>query len=248
MTDKQRDEIDYEARMILQQQTSRLRALEDLEKQRIERYNSRSTMAKFMQDPKAEGTEHTIQLHRAGIFWYLNDLLKTVSDLHASQQQIRLSRQLEKAKSTFHHVPEGATNKRTPSGNMTATALNNEESSSSTHQGNVNQTLSPQLQTELENENNALLDELELSLDKAKSAEKSMYEISQLQSELATHLSSQSDMIQNLLENASQTSADVTAANKQLTSSGQRNRLASKIIIYTSVILALLLLFYDAWL
>lgn len=236
MTDKQRDEIDYEARMILQQQKSRLRALEDLEKQRIEKYSARSAMSKFMEDLRTEGTNKTVQLHRAGMFWYLNDLLKEVSDFHAAQQQIRLSRQLEKAKSTFHHVPESHATK--------AAFLDEQPDALPTN----TQQFSPELQMELENENNALLDELQVSLDKARSAEKSMYEISQLQTDLANHLTTQNEMIENLLENAFQTSEDVTAANQQLTSAGKRNRIASKIIIYASVIIGLLLLFYDTWL
>lgn len=221
--------------MILQQQKSRLRALEDLEKQRIEKYSSRSAMSKFMEDLKTEGTNKTVQLHRAGIFWYLNDLLKDVSDFHAAQQQIRLSRQLEKAKSTFHHVPES---------HSTKAAFTDEQKEAVAN----TQQFSPELQMELENENNALLDELQVSLDKARSAEKSMYEISQLQTDLANHLTTQNEMIENLLENAFQTSEDVTAANQQLTSAGKRNRIASKIIIYASVIIGLLLLFYDTWL
>jgi syntaxin 18 len=237
MTDKQRDEIDYEARMILQQQKSRLRALEDLEKQRIEKYSARSAMSKFMEDLRTEGTNKTVQLHRAGIFWYLNDLLKEVSDFHAAQQQIRLSRQLEKAKSTFHHVPESHSTK----------AAVVDEQNQAVKTTNTEQ-FSAELQMELENENNALLDELQVSLDKARSAEKSMYEISQLQTDLANHLTTQNEMIENLLENAFQTSEDVTAANQQLTSAGKRNRIASKIIIYASVIIGLLLLFYDTWL
>uniref|UniRef100_A0A060T1P7 ARAD1C22396p n=1 Tax=Blastobotrys adeninivorans TaxID=409370 RepID=A0A060T1P7_BLAAD len=236
MTDAQRDEVDFETRRIIQQQMARVRQLEELEKERIRRYSNRSALQKFLADPVAQGTNESITLHRQGMLWYLNDKLKTVSDIHASQQHVRLSRQLEKSKSSFHHLPDRP--RRPAQVSMDERERENETTDDID--------LSPEMRQELENENNALLEELEQSLDKARQAEKSMNEIAQLQTDLAVHLSTQNDMIQNLMDNAEQTAIEVSSANKQLTSAGARNRLASKIIIYASLIIGLILLIYDS--
>lgn len=236
MTDAQRDEVDFETRRIIQQQMARVRQLEELEKERIRRYSNRSALQKFLADPVAQGTNESMTLHRQGMLWYLNDKLKTVSDIHASQQHVRLSRQVEKSKSSFHHLPDRP---RRPAQSFAA----DEQERGNEATDDID--LSPEMRQELENENNALLEELEQSLDKARQAEKSMNEIAQLQTDLAVHLSTQNDMIQNLMDNAEQTAIEVSSANKQLTSAGTRNRIASKIIIYASLIIGLILLMYD---
>ncbi|ANB15691.1 hypothetical protein AWJ20_3330 [Sugiyamaella lignohabitans] len=245
LTDNQRDEIDYETRLILQRQMGRLRALEELEKRRIENSHSASRVAKFLRDPKKEGIDTTIKLHRAGMFWYLNDLLKTVSDTHAAQQEIRLSRQLAKSKSTFH-TPQNPLNTWDKKENF-ETNISNVAHDTPEH-SKPSLELSPQQVQLLEQENSSLLEELEVTHDKVKQAEQSMYEIAELQTSLATHLSSQNTKIQSLMDDAFKTSSDVSAANEQLASARSRNRRASKIIIYSSVSLGLVLLFYDAML
>lgn len=227
LTDKQRDEIDYEMRMILQQQMTQIRQLEDLEKQRVEKHELRSGLAKFLADPKSEGTNKTIELHRAGIFWFLNDHLKTVSQMHAQQQELRLRRQLDKSRSNFAHPK------------IKPLVTHEYEQEQLTSQ------LPPEQLLELESESNALLNELEQSLARAQSAEKALLEISQLQTNLAMHLASQNDRIQTLLEDAFQTSIDVSSANRQLESARTRNRRASKMIVYASLIISFVLLFYD---
>jgi syntaxin 18 len=235
LSDKQRDEIDYEARMILQQQLNQIRALEDLEKERVNKHKGRSGLAKFLADPKIEGTDKTVELHRAGVFWFLNDRLKSVSQMHAQQQELRLRRQVDKSKAVYglqHAVHSNGHN-------VKPIVLAEYEQNRLAAQLPQDQLL------ELESENNALLNELEQSLKQAQTAEKALYEISQLQTNLATHLASQNDRIQTLLEDAFQTSIDVSAANRQLESARTRNRRASKMIVYSSLIISIILLFYD---
>jgi syntaxin 18 len=232
LTDKQRDEIDYETRLIIQQQMNRLRSLEEREKQRLARVNKGPMIARFLRDPRKEGIEKTLELHRAGMFWYLNEILRSVSQMHASQQEIRLSRQLEKSKSSLHHIPRTVVHRKLD-------GVPEEPAQMETQQLDA-----VQIQ-ELVSENNAILEELEVTHDKVKQAEKSMYEISELQTNLAAHLATQNDKIHGLLEDAFRTSSDVSAANEQLASARKRNRRASKIIIYSSVSFGLILLFYD---
>ena len=250
LTDKQRDEIDYETKMIIQQTMMKIRSLEDLEKERLERESKKGgAFSSFFVDVKQEEINKTIALHRAGILWSLNDSLKDVSARYSAQQEIRLSRQMEKSKSMLHNVDESTSLATTNTLRAQAKLPLNPYTSGEAGDNELPEILrdlSPQQITELESENNALLDELELSLNKAQAAEKSLYEISQIQSQLASHLSTQNEMIEDLLNDAFQVHDDITSANQQLESAKTRNKRASKIIIYVSLFFAFLLLFYDA--
>lgn len=219
----------------------RIRSLEDLEKERLSR-EAKNTggFSSFFVDVRKEQISKTTALHRAGILWNLNDRLKEVSARHSAQQEIRLSRQVEKSKSMLHNVGDDTSLLRDLK-NPTVTSNFNLEELPETLRD-----LTPQQITELETENNELLDELEQSLNKAKAAEKSLYEISQIQSQLATHLSTQNEMIEDLLGDAFQVHDNVTSANQQLENAKTRNKRASKLIIYISALFALILLFFDA--
>lgn len=236
LTEKQRDDIDYETRMIIQSQAGRIRQLESLEKARQEKHESKTALSKLLSNPQEEGISKTIGLHRNGIFWYLNNELKTVSDLHASQQEIRLSRQLDRVK----------TNKLSSGAAASLPSVLQEEFQDDNQNQGQDQQLSAEQIQELEQESNALLEELELTHDKVMNAQRSMQEISELQTSLSTHLSTQSDRIQSLLDDAFQTHIDISAANDQLSSAKTRNRRASKMIIWASLIIAIILLINDA--
>lgn len=245
LTDKQRDDIDYETKMIIQQTMMRIRSLEDLERERLNKQSKNlGGISSFFVDIKQEEMKKTTALHRAGVLWFLNDKLKQVSDRHSAQQEIRLSRQVEKSKSMLHNVDENNTlsslREFKPKKPLTANHYTEQELPE------VLKHLTPQQITQLEAENNELLDELELSLNKAKAAEKSLYEISQIQSQLATHLSTQNEMIESLLDDAFQVHDDVNRGNQQLESAQTRNRRTSKIIISLSIFFAFILLFFDA--
>ena len=245
LTDKQRDDIDYETKMIIQQTLMRIRSLEDLERERLNKEaKNAGGISSFFVDMKQEEMKKTTTLHRAGMLWFLNDKLKRVSDRHSAQQEIRLSRQVEKTKSMLHNVGEETPlsslrdfkpKRHSPENHYTENEL-----------PEVLRDLTPQQITQLETENNELLNELELSLNKAKAAEKSLYEISQIQSQLATHLSTQNEMIESLLDDAFQVHDDVSRGNQQLESAKTRNRRTSKIIISLSIFFAFILLFFDA--
>ncbi|CAH2355651.1 syntaxin Ufe1p [[Candida] railenensis] len=73
----------------------------------------------------------------------------------------------------------------------------------------------------------------------------SMMDIVKLQAELTFQLESQSEQIENLLDNQGQIELDVKMGNKSLTNATSRNKTGSRIIITTSIVVALLILFLD---
>ncbi len=82
--------------------------------------------------------------------------------------------------------------------------------------------LPPNLQQLFESENSSLLAHYNTTLSKIAQAEKSLLEISSLQSTLLTHLSTQGEMIEQLVQDAQGTGEDVRRGNRELKRAGER--------------------------
>ncbi|KAK9475215.1 uncharacterized protein V1510DRAFT_410359 [Dipodascopsis tothii] len=231
LTDKQRDEIDFEAKMIIQQSVRRVRKLEQLEALRLKKLESASTISKFMRDSKQENISQTLALHRKGVTQFLNQKLKEVSEIQTEQQEIRLLRQKEKTMSALDKLPKNANRY------ISSSAPDEEK--------RLMSTIGPEMLQELQIENNNLLEEFESTLDKAREAEKALYEISSLQSELTAHLLSQSELTHQLYDDAVQSNLDVANANTQLQNARKKNRMASRLIIFLALFASFFLLFVD---
>lgn len=245
MTDKQRDEVDYETKAAIQNITRKIRALERWEEERQTRNSAGQSggwITSLMKDPLQEGVENTVGKHRDAVLWYLNDRLRSVSELQQSQQETRVNRQLEKSRSMMHNVRKEGGFKGANAGIKGVGAGADDEK---TDFSSLGSDIAPELLQQLESEHAELLDELQGKLGKVHEAEKSLYEIAEMQNELTMHLAAQTDKIQQLMNDANQTSVDVGDANKNLESAKSRNRKASRMIIGVSLFLALLLLFYD---
>lgn len=247
MTDKQRDEVDYETKSAVQNLTRKIRALEkwtDDEKRRKTEQKG-GFLSALMKDELQEGVENTQQQHRDAVLWYLNDRLRAVSEMQQTMQEQRLARERERVMSR-NNVVVGSRGGGLggPDRSVENPAL--DEKKTSEDQGSkFDSSISPEMIQQLESEHAELLDSLQGKLGKVHEAEKSLYEISEMQNELTMHLASQTEKIQSLINDANQTSVDVGDANKNLESAKSRNRKASRMIIGISLFLAFLLLFYD---
>ncbi|KAK9320983.1 hypothetical protein V1517DRAFT_187417 [Lipomyces orientalis] len=239
LTNVQRDEIDYESRMILQQCLTRVRRLESLESKRQHELDNITSLARFFRDPKEDARNAMLGLHRRGVTQFLNYLLTKTSELQTELQEVRVSREAERAKSMLNSRTAGVQSKI--SGIITVEQM----LAQAEQQDEPRLEDNPALLQQLEQENAALLAEFQETLEQTQHAEKSLYEIAALQGELEMHLAHQSEMTQQLYDEAVQTMGDVRNANTQLQTARKRNRIASKIIIFISLFLALFLLFVD---
>lgn len=233
------EEVDVYTREIITSLMTRIRQLEGQEKHSMDvELNSGSALMKFVKfaDPKVEQSRRTLNLHRNGMLCYLNDTLKAVSDTHAEQNRLRIQREMHKTKSTLQYVPAAERDN----------VMQFEREVQSAEDNELRDLLGKDLLLELESENSALLEEMQVTQDKVRQAEKSMMEIAELQTQMAAHLSSQNDMIRSLMEDAQTTTEQVGAANVQLSQARKRNRFASKIIIVVSLFLGTVLLILDA--
>lgn len=240
MTDKQRDEVDYETRSALQNLTRKIRALEKWTEDEKRKKNEQKGgfLSSLMKDELREGVEKTQEQHRDAVLWFLNDRLRAVSEMQQLMQEQRLARERERVMSRNNMVGSRGVIKDTEGNAALEKSATNEKSS-------FDSSISPEMIQQLESEHAELLDSLQGKLGKVHEAEKSLYEISEMQNELTMHLASQSEKIQSLINDANQTSIDVGDANKNLESAKSRNRRASRMIIGISLFLAFLLLFYD---
>lgn len=141
-------------------------------------------------------------------------------------------------------VPTASISKPSSASRASATASMGEEPQ--THQdSNGNVTLSNEQMQQFASENDTLLSSLNSTLTSVLSAEKSLNEISQLQSSLVSHLAAQTETIEQLYDDAMGTVADLGKANEQLKKAKQRGKEGRLYLIVFLVIASLALLFVD---
>ena len=105
--------------------------------------------------------------------------------------------------------------------------------------------LSPAQIQQFESENNTLLEHMQSQLTSVLSAEKSLLEISQLQSELVQHLVQQTDMTDRLYDEAVGSVGDVGKANEQLRKARKRGEEGRLFLIVFLIGASMALLFLN---
>lgn len=227
MSEAERDEFDYSMRQLVQREQRRVRALEDREQQRVQELAAKqsSFAARWLSDPETEGIEQTLAEHRRGMFFYLNMQLQNVSQSLGDLQSVRLARGhgQTKKKEDALAIPDLPSIPHTPS-----------------EKPSVNESEPHMLL--VQEEHNTLLEDLNATLAKAQSAEQSMREIGELQSELNQHLATQTSQLNSLTSDAFRTTSHVSSANTQLERSKKKSKQASRVIIMSSLATGIFLL------
>lgn len=103
---------------------------------------------------------------------------------------------------------------------------------------------SEQLQL-LQSENSEILDAKLEDLAKVEQISRSVVEIAQLESQLAAHLTVQSENINNLVNEHDLTEVDIVEGNKILKKAKSKGNYASKVVMFTACLLGFIILFYD---
>ena len=110
MTDKERDEIDYEANAIIRQTMNQVKVMEHNEQgklrfyvvevivERRARIEKSGFLERLMTTPEEEARNTLLSTHRGAVSWYLSKKLKEASDIQRYQQEVRLQREVEKSK------------------------------------------------------------------------------------------------------------------------------------------------------
>ncbi|KAI7870526.1 hypothetical protein BDF14DRAFT_1720542 [Spinellus fusiger] len=240
LTDKERDEIDFQAKLIIRQCIDRIKDLEQAEAMRQKAVSSRPTsrlVSLFYTVLPHSSTEDILGIHRSSMTWLLNKRLVEASQLQKQLQQVHLKRELEKSENKLFQsiasTKSTVTDTWSPSETQTLeTPLFEEELSQE------------QLQL-LEQENATMLENLNTTLNQVHSAEKALMEISTLQSQLANHLAVQTLQTERLYGDSVATTERVEQGNLQLIKTRENNRGTRKFMLIFLLGASLVLLFLD---
>ncbi|PSS10802.1 hypothetical protein M430DRAFT_44936 [Amorphotheca resinae ATCC 22711] len=267
LTDRQKEEIDAETKQLLRELNASIRNLADAEqlRQNTETTLTRKKYARLglgaLGSWAAGGVGHTksheqeldeakasaISMHRESVLWYLRQKLQECGSFQASMMEKRIMREVEKnrsvlAKSRRGPVPElsGLSDAPVPPATYPGAAAAHME----TPQYNPEQELTPEQIQMFEKENQDMLKHYESTLDQVRTAEKSLVEISELQTQLVNNLATQSAHIDQLVADSVTTAENVGGGNKQLKKAAERKSTA-KYVFYASCGLSLFLVVWD---
>ncbi|KAI8343884.1 hypothetical protein BC941DRAFT_648 [Chlamydoabsidia padenii] len=214
-------------------------------------------------------TEDILSIHRGNMIWLLNKLLMDVSKLQKGQQEIRLTRELEKSENHLFNNATTLNNVSSPSSSLglnwkpskstDITTSHTESSSSSSPLTSTmgwmedihedmdafEQQLSQEQMQQLEKENESMLEEMNTTLNQVRQAEKALMEISTLQTQLTNHLAVQTMQTDRLYGDSLATTERVEQGNLQLLQAKERNRGTRKFMLIFLLGASLVLLFLD---
>ncbi|WRT69085.1 uncharacterized protein IL334_006068 [Kwoniella shivajii] len=282
LTDRERDEIDLRARMILRRCKERVNALEISEHARKSKTPSTSSakatvlsfLPSLLPSESSSSFPPLINAHRASVLWTLNDYLARLTSTVSDLQEERSKRREERSKtlgsgasieaSRMNNLAQSqskSVNHKIPDGIMVGvddpafTTSDSHLSNGNGYTGGLgimnpsdvpieDQITSSQIQS-FENENNVLLEHMSSTLSSVLSAESSLLEISQLQSELVRHLSQQTEMVDQLYEDAVGSVSQVGKANEQLKKARERGKEGRLFLLVFLIGASLGLLFLD---
>lgn len=198
--------------------------------------------------------------HHASILWSLNNTLLTLSDSVREMQEERGKIREERGKSLGGMVDKdfgggglrrrlggdgGPVRLTVPTASFTKPGKSSTVETGSSTQDPAAVILSEQQMQQFASENDTLLESMNSTLNTVLRAEKSLLEISQLQSTLIAHLATQSETIELLYDEAMGTVADLGRANDQLKKAKERGKEGRLYLVVFLVIASLTLLFLD---
>ncbi|KAH7121171.1 hypothetical protein B0J11DRAFT_533605 [Dendryphion nanum] len=267
LTDAQRQQIDADAKELLRDLNHAVKGLADAEQVRQETERTVSLKkrarqgfgmvgrwaaggaitAKSPEELLEEARGNTLKVHRESIIWYLQRKLEECGQFQSSMMEIRLIREIEKSKSVLHKA-RSTLPMSDSSASMNGGAPKDYRGKTTLEQDAENQAVEQQLDPEqlqlFAQENQDMLKHYEDTLDQVRHAEKSLLEISELQTTLANNLSIQAAHIDQLVEDSFSTVDNVGSGNKELKKATERKSTA-RMIFYGTVVFCSTLVLWD---
>ncbi|KAF8477106.1 hypothetical protein BDZ91DRAFT_843826 [Kalaharituber pfeilii] len=282
LTDKERDDIDMEAKAVIRDSLTAIQRLESAEKIRIDtekmQYRKRrrkldlgkvfqggwkSLLVDEENEKEDEEDDHmkVIRLHREGVIWLLKTKLEKASEIQRTQQETRVMRQVERSKDMLYKATGAPVPPSRPGSSTGPSTAEIYRDGSMPHRGtesgwggvgsvlqdekeDIEQTLSPEQLQIFAKENQDMMKYYEDTLDQVRTAEKSLIEISEMQTQLASSLATQSVFIDQLVNDSITTVEDLEKGNKQLKEAAERSSMASS-FFYGAICFSVLVITYD---
>ncbi|KAF7915112.1 hypothetical protein EAE99_010308 [Botrytis elliptica] len=267
LTDRQREEIDAETKKLLRELNFNIKSMDEAEGIRyttetliiqskyaraLGRFGNWAAgggeQSKSLEQQLEEAKLNAIKMHRENVIWYLRQKLSECGKLQASMMEIRIMREVEKNKSNLAKsrvmMPDLGNLGDSSSKFISSGDIHLEVQSPTL----PSQSSDPQLSLEqlqmLAEENHDMVKHYQSTLDQVKTAEKSLIEISELQTQLLNSVASQAEQIEILAEQSYQTTENVGGGNKELKRATERKSTA-KYVFYASCGLSAFLILWD---
>ncbi|CAN9132557.1 unnamed protein product [Alternaria alternata] len=263
LSDTQRNEIDAQAKLSIHQLKDAIEKLGAAEQVRQETQTQvalkkrakqglgalgrwaagGAITAKSVEEEIEEAKANTIREHRKGILWTLDFQLEQCVLFQTDMMEIRHMREVEKSKSVLYKTRatgpassdysgmDESHNAGNKAGDYRAKSTYNPDESSAV----IENQLDPEQLQLFAQENQDMLKQYEDQLDKVRATEKSLMEISELHSTLASNLSIQETHINQLIEDSFNTTENVGSGNKELKRATERGSTAQKLFWATSI-------------
>ncbi|SPC65393.1 related to syntaxin 18 [Ustilago sp. UG-2017b] len=268
LSDTQRDEIDFQIKVVIKRCLESIKELERAEEARKKNAPTTPTALSPLHSLLALSTARDsstsilasslISAHRASITQYLSTLLSKASSLQSDMQEARLRVQREKTKS----LANSRLQLQDQAGLPRSTGSSGPAAGPAVIRGSVGGSFNPELESEsnlvgkdisaqlsasqiemFENESSELIKSLESNLAAIKKAESRLYEISELQTQVVQQLEQQGEITDQLLDEAIGVGTEVGRGNEELRKARQRSREADKFLSIFLVGSGLALLF-----
>ncbi|CZR64792.1 related to syntaxin 18 [Phialocephala subalpina] len=264
LTDRQRDQIDAETKQVLRDLNARIRMLSDAEEVR---QNTQATVrnkkyarlglgalgkwaaggigeSKTMEEQLDEAKTNAISMHRENVLWYLRQKLQECGAFQASMMEKRIYREMEKNKSTLAKSKMGMSNIAFDAPSSSKPYTPTTRAALEVQELYPEEELTEEQIQMFEKENQDMLKHYESTLDQVRTAEKSLIEISELQTQLVNNLATQSAHIDQLVADSFLTTENVGGGNKELKKASERKSTA-KYVFYASCGLSAFLVLWD---
>ena len=203
--------------------------------------------AKSPEEEREEAERKMIAAHRESVMVYLQRRLEEAGRVQSGMMEVRLGREVEKSKSVLYKarladgIPYAVEEDGAPLGKRQQQAQDRPKSFG---QNVADDRLSQEQQQLFAEENNELLNHYENQLDQINAAERSILEISELQSTLVANIQMQSEHIDQLVQDSYLTTENLGKGNKELKRASERRSTAQG-LFYASCVFATFLVVWD---
>ncbi|KAJ1887071.1 hypothetical protein LPJ81_006588, partial [Coemansia sp. IMI 209127] len=269
LSDPERDEIDRGIKTTIRQMLRKIQSLNELgehtveampedESGAVEAVNVLFHRLVSALDPRKAGAPAALEQMQtfgkrdcaaalqSSVVWWLNARLQEANKVHGEMQELYLRQKLERQHSALSQQKQQQ---------KTLTESNVSPSKYAVHAADINNKtddsdevlkhLSEQELLQLQLENNNLVSEFESALNRIRETQRSIVEISTLQTQLANELNAQMQQTEKLYDEAVGAVDDVSHGNEYLVSARKHQVTARKWVLIIFIVLSLVLLFLD---
>ncbi|KAJ2005679.1 hypothetical protein GGI04_002148 [Coemansia thaxteri] len=266
LTDPERDEIDRSIKTAVRQMLSKIQSLNELGEAELEAIDDTESAGMLLRrlvgalDPRKAGRgvgvkggaslgsgdqsealqlgqRDTLAAHQSSVVWWLNSTLQRANKVHAEMQELYLRQKLERQRGALS-LARAPLPKTSNSGRVSAERESSEQDEILRH-------LSKQELQQLQIENDSMVQEFESALNQIRDTQRSVMEISALQSQLATEMDAQMQQTERLYNEAVGSLDAVGQGNDYLVSARKNQSTARKWVMIILLVLSLVLLFLD---